>query len=228
MLTGIPVEGAAVARQRSVGTIAADAVHEHLRNAILSAEYRPNHRLVEQELSEQLNVSRTPVREALLRLKQEGLVVQQKGWVVRDHAPHEIIELLEARAEFESAAARLAAGRITPEALEKLLGLIGQMEHTEARIEVNQLNDQFHALITRAAQNHVLMDAARSTMINYWNFNSPIVFTEEDIRRVNDQHRSLYTALANGDGDEAGAIARAHVLATADIITRALRLGPRG
>lgn len=214
--------------RRSTGTIAADAVHEHLRNAILSAEYRPNHRLVEQDLSAQLNVSRTPVREALLRLKQEGLVVQQKGWVVRDHAPHEIIELLEARAEFESAAARLAAGRITAETLERLLALIEQMERTDARIEVNQLNDEFHSLITEAARNHVLADAARSTMINYWNFNSPVVFTEEDIRRVNDEHRALYAALAGGDGDAAGAIARTHVHGTADIITHALRLGPRG
>ena len=92
-----------MAKQGPAGTIAADAVHEHLRKAILSAEYRPNYRLVEQDLSAQLNVSRTPVREALLRLKQEGLVVQRKGWIVRDHAPHEIIELLEARAEFDGA-----------------------------------------------------------------------------------------------------------------------------
>ena len=219
-----------MAKQGPAGTIAADAVHEHLRKAILSAEYRPNYRLVEQDLSAQLNVSRTPVREALLRLKQEGLVVQRKGWIVRDHAPHEIIELLEARAEFESAAARLAARRITEDSLAQLLHLIERMEHTSsaARIEVNQLNDEFHSLITASAQNHVISDAARSTMINYWNFNSPVVFTEEDIRRVNDEHRALYAALAGGDGDAAGAIARTHVHGTADIITHALRLGPRG
>lgn len=213
--------------KRSTQTIAADAVHEHLRNAILSAEYRPNHRLVEQELSAQLNVSRTPVREALLRLKQEGLVAQQKGWVVRDHAPDEIVELLEARVELESSAARLAAGRITPETLDQLMDLIERMEHTESRVEVNQLNDEFHSLITQAARNHVLTDAARSTMINYWNFNAPIVFTEADIRRVNDEHRALHRALATGDAEGACVIARSHVQKTADIITRALRLDPR-
>ncbi|MFT3833818.1 MAG: GntR family transcriptional regulator [Micropruina sp.] len=216
-----------MATQRSTQTIAADAVHEHLRNAILSAEYRPNHRLVEQELSTQLKVSRTPVREALLRLKQEGLVVQQKGWVVRDHAPHEIVELLEARVELEAAAARLAAGRISPETLATLLELIERMEHTEARVEVNQLNDEFHSLITRSAGNHVLADAARSTMINYWNFNAPVVFTEKDIRTVNEEHRALHAALAAGDGEAAGVIARTHIQRTADIITRALRLDPR-
>ncbi|MFT4296690.1 MAG: GntR family transcriptional regulator [Micropruina sp.] len=216
-----------MAHERSTPPIAADAVHEHLRNAILSAEYRPNHRLVEQELSTQLNVSRTPVREALLRLKQEGLVVQHKGWVVRDHAPHEIVELLEARVELEASAARLAAGRITPETLEELLDLMDRMEHTAARAEVNQLNDEFHALITQSAKNHVLADAARSTMINYWNFNAPIVFTEADISLVNEEHRALHAALAAGDGEAAAAIARTHVGRTADIITRALRLDPR-
>ena len=213
--------------KRSTQTIAADAVHEHLRNAILSAEYRPNHRLVEQELSTQLNVSRTPVREALLRLKQEGLVAQQKGWVVRDHAPDEIVELLEARVELESSAARLAAGRITPDTLHKLLELMEQMEHTDSRADVNQMNDEFHLLITESSQNHVLADAARNTMINYWNFNAPIVFTEADIRLVNDEHRALHAALAAGDGEAAGAIARTHVQRTADIITRALRLDAR-
>ncbi|MFT4218503.1 MAG: GntR family transcriptional regulator [Micropruina sp.] len=216
-----------MARRGSTQTIAADAVHEHLRNAILSAAYRPNHRLVEQELSTQLNVSRTPVREALLRLKQEGLVVQRKGWVVRDHAPHEIVELLEARVELESSAARLAAGRITPETLEQLLELMEQMERTEARAEVNQMNDQFHLLITESSENHVLTDATRSTMINYWNFNAPIVFTEADIRLVNEEHRALHAALAAGDGEAAGAVARTHVQRTADIITRALRLDSR-
>ena len=216
-----------MAKPRSTQTIAADAVHEHLRNAILSAEYRPNHRLVEQELSDQLHVSRTPVREALLRLKQEGLVVQQKGWVVRDHAPHEIVELLEARVEFEASAARLAATRITADTLATLLGLMEQMEHTDSRAEVNQLNDQFHLLITQSSHNHVLTDAARGTMINYWNFNAPIVFTEADIRLVNDEHRALHAALAAGDGEAAAAIARTHVQRTADIITRALRLDAR-
>ena len=144
--------------------------------------------------------------------------------MVRDHAPHEIVELLEARVEFESSAARLAAARITSETLTKLLELMERMEHTESRAEVNQMNDEFHLLITQSSQNHVLTDAARGTMINYWNFNAPIVFTEADIRLVNDEHRALHAALAAGDGGAAAAVARTHVQRTADIITRALRL----
>lgn len=211
------------------GTIAADAVHQQLRDAILSAQYRPNQRLVEQDLSQQLKVSRTPVREALLRLKQEGLVVQQKGWIVRDHAPHEIIELLEARAELESATARLAALRIDPETLQQLAGLIEQMEQPGLpQSKINELNDEFHDLITKAGGNHVLFDAARSTKINYWNFNTPVIFTEDDERQVNEEHRALYTALQNGDAETAASIARDHVHRTTKIIAHALRLDPRG
>jgi DNA-binding GntR family transcriptional regulator len=218
-----------VSRERSSATVAADVVHEHVRNAILSAEYRPNHRLTEQELSLQLNVSRTPVREALLRLKQEGLVVQRKGWIVRDHAPHEILELLEARAELEAVTARLAARRIKPEVLQRLAALIDQMEKPGlARSEVNLLNDEFHALITESGDNHVLSDAARGTKINYWNFNTPIIWTDEDFRMVNEDHRALHAALEARDPDSAEAIARRHVERTAAIIARALKLDSRG
>ena len=64
-----------------------DGVYARLREAIVSAELRPNGRLVESELAVRLDVSRTPVREALLRLEQEGFVRRERGWVVRENEP---------------------------------------------------------------------------------------------------------------------------------------------
>lgn len=217
-----------MSREASTVTVAADRVHDHLRRAILSAEYRPNQRLVEQDLSVQLNVSRTPVREALLRLKQEGLVVQQKGWLVRDRAPEEILELLEARAELEAVAARLAARRIDPETLASLEDLAERMEQPDLpRAQLNEWNDQFHDLITNASGNHVLIEASRGTRINYWKFSMPILFTTADLDHVNEEHRALMAALRDGDGDVAEAVARAHVARTGAIIGRAMGVVPR-
>lgn len=62
----------------------ADAVYEQLRGAISRADLPPNQRLVEGEIAGRLQVSRTPVREALVRLEQEGLVVRDHGWIVKD------------------------------------------------------------------------------------------------------------------------------------------------
>lgn len=215
-----------VGRTRKVDpSVMADAVHERIRDAILSAELRPNHRLVEEELAAELDVSRTPVREALLRLRQEGLVVQHRGWVVRDHAPSEILEIIEARASVESAAAYLAAKRIDEATLAELEDLATEMEAPGlSRIKINELNNRFHELVTNASGNSQLIQFARRTRINYWNFNQPVTFTPDDDHIVNTQHRELLEALRTGDGDTALRITRAHIEMTATIIATALGL----
>lgn len=205
--------------------IVADVVHERLRDAIFSAELRPNHRLVEEELAAALKVSRTPVREALLRLRQEGLVIQNKGWVVKDHTPREILEFIEARGGIEAAAARLAATRITSEELTELERLANEMEDPGAsRQTINQLNNEFHQLITDAGRNNILMQFAKRTKINYWNFNTPVVFTPADDAIVNSEHRQLIEALRAGDEDLCEKTVREHIAHTARIIATALGL----
>ena len=208
-----PKRRLAVARNGGGGDNTADQVHEQIRDGILSGEYRPNQRLVEEELARNLQVSRTPVREALLRLQQQGLVHRDRGW--------------QARAEVESSAARLAASRISRDEVTRLEELIVSMERETNRRLINALNDEFHSVITQAARNHVLADLARATRINYWNFASPILFTQAQDEVVNSEHRQLAVALAGGDADLAASIARAHVSHTADIIAEALGLERR-
>lgn len=202
---------------------AADGAHARLRDAILSGALRPNLRLVETDLAAELGMSRTPVREALLRLRQEGLVSQDRGWVVRDHDPAEVLEYFEARAAVESAAACLAAQRIDPDSLAALHSLVEQMEDPElSRREINALNSTFHTTITAASGNSVLTGFARNTAINYWTFATPVVFTEADDQRVNAEHRALVSALESGDSARASQVAHDHVAATTAIIARAL------
>lgn len=203
----------------------ASSVHERLRDAILSAEFRPNHRLVEEELAASLEVSRTPIREALLRLQQEGLVVRSHGWVVRDHAPEEIMQIIEAREQIEAAAAGLAATRISMERLRELETLADEMEAPGiSRQEVNALNQRFHSIVTDAAENFLLSQFSRRTLINYWNFNVPVVFSPEDNDLDNRQHRQLIASLMARDSASSASIARAHVHHTAVILAGALGL----
>ncbi|MFT4050637.1 MAG: GntR family transcriptional regulator [Microbacterium sp.] len=206
----------------------ADIVHTRLRDAILSGKFRPNQRLVEVDLAEELGVSRTPVREALLRLRHDGLVGQRKGWIVRDLDSSEVLEYLEARAALESVTAGLAAQRITREQLAQLRDLVTQMEAPGLnRREINALNSRFHALIASAGGNKVLEAFAHNTDINYWTFSTPIVFTEAEDRRVNLDHSKLIDALEAGEADLAARLAREHVDATASVIARSLGLASR-
>ena len=207
---------------------AAEATHTALRDSILSGELRPRERLVEVELAERLGVSRTPVREALLRLRQAGLVRQKNGWFVRDLDPAEVLEFLEARAALESATAGFAAARRADDVIPRLRELLVQMEDPEvSRFELNRLNSRFHAIITAASGNGVLTSFAHDTDINYWNFTTPVVFTEADDRQDAADHRALVDALERRDHEAAARIALDHVHRTAAILARSLGLQTR-
>jgi GntR family transcriptional regulator, rspAB operon transcriptional repressor len=214
---------------KSDAGVIADVVHERLRAAILSAELRPNRRLVEEEIAAWLQVSRTPVREALLRLKQEGLVTRDRGWIVRDHDPSDIRELLEARIAVEGYASRLAAGRAQAKDVRALRDLAQEMETPGiSRPDINSLNDRFHDVVVAAAGNSVLADFHRRTRLNYWNLGVPVVFTPSHDQQDNKQHRALITAIAQHDGDRAEEVARQHVELTLHIVLDALGLTAPG
>jgi DNA-binding GntR family transcriptional regulator len=205
------------------------SIYDKLREAIISAELRPNRRLVEAELAEWLGVSRTPIREALLRLKQDGLVTRDRGWIVRDIDPTEIRQFLESRVPVESYATRLAAGNMSREQINHLMKLIKEMETPGvSRVDYNALNDQFHDAIIEASGNALLQEFHAKTRINYWNLSVPVVFSVENDKSVNLQHREIVKALKVGDADAAEHIARVHVCQTRDIVLEALNEAANG
>lgn len=210
-------------KSRDSSRVIADMVYTRLREAILSAELRPNRRLVEDELAEWLHVSRTPVREALLRLEQERLVERNRGWIVRENNPSEIRARLECRLAIEGYAARLAADRRTDADLAELERLADLMEQSGiTRLEFNRLNDRFHKVLTEAAANPTLVNLHAQTKINYWDLSVPVVFSAEVDRQVHEHHRGLIAALQARDGDAAEQLARAHVQITLDIVLAAI------
>ncbi|MEM7190842.1 MAG: GntR family transcriptional regulator, partial [Pseudomonadota bacterium] len=91
----------------------ADEVYHQLIDAILSGEIGPDDRLVQERLAAEMEISRTPVREALLRLEQEGMLVTSArgGFVLYRMTEGEIRELYQARAAVESQAARILASQ---------------------------------------------------------------------------------------------------------------------
>src|SRR4051812_11951844 len=96
----------------------ATEVYEQLRRAIVEGSIRPNERLIEADLAERLEVSRTPIRESMMRLAGDGLIVaHRRGWIVREHSQDEIREVYEIRAALEGFAAGLAAQRASDEEL---------------------------------------------------------------------------------------------------------------
>jgi DNA-binding GntR family transcriptional regulator len=138
-----------------------DSTADALRERILAGGFAPAERLVEVEIARQLGISRGPVREALARLREEGLVrdVARRGWFVEELTPDDLRELYELRSALEARAARLIIQRGDDAALDTLAGLVDELRDAAARGDREafaQLDLDFHESIARLSGNRRL------------------------------------------------------------------------
>lgn len=212
------------AKRTGTALLAAD-VHRALRGKIVSLEYRPGTRLVEDDISRDVGVGRTPVREALLRLEGEGLVSRQRrGWIIEATNPANARFIFEARLSVESYATRVAAERGDAKSLGRLRELVARMDDLDAisRSELNRLDRSFHETIVAMSGNPLFIEMHERTQFHYWNLRLPVLFNKEQTLASNDQHKAILTALDAGDGETAERLAREHIETTFAIVRNAL------
>jgi DNA-binding GntR family transcriptional regulator len=186
---------------------------------------KPGSRLVEDEISREIGVGRTPVREALLRLEGEGLVSRQRrGWIIEAADPANARFIFEARISVESYATRVAAERGSAEAVARLDELVGRMDELDAisRAELNRLDRSFHETIVAMSGNPLFVEMHERTQFHYWNLRLPVLFNKEQTLRANEQHKGIVAAIAARDGEKAERLAREHIETTYGIVRQAL------
>lgn len=211
--------------KRSGTDLIATDVHHKLRTKILTLEFKPGARLVEDEISAMLEAGRTPVREALLRLQGEGLVSRERGWVVEASDPASFHTIFESRIAIEGYATRLAAERASIAALDELQQLVDEMDRGEElpRGEINRLNQTFHRNIVALSGNAFFVELHERTQFRYWNLRLPVIFMKDQLGRSAEQHKAILAAMKNRDGDLAERVTREHIQTTMDIVADALR-----
>lgn len=215
---------------------AADRAYEALLERILSGDYPPGVRLVEEQLAHDLHTSRTPVREALRRLGAEGTIEWEpnRGAVVPTLRPSDIFDVYEIRVLLEGLAARRAAERIPAGEVRRLDGLCSQMESfvsgtceaTRVLPGVSRTNLEFHRGIFHAADSpriaSVLASIFRiSEMTHVFAHYSPA-----ELLRSFSHHRELVAALAAGDGAWAESTMHSHIRAAQATVQRELSGAP--
>jgi DNA-binding GntR family transcriptional regulator len=215
---GARAEEPAVKRRRpraGSGESLGDQAYEHIRAAILQGKYRPNQRLPEDEVAARLNSSRTPVRVALMRLVDQGLVVRERqGWVVREHTPDEIREIYEVRCALEAMATGLAAVRASEEQLDRIAAFYdGPMADfvQRPRAELGRMNRDFHEAIVRASGNGRLLDEWLRNRDFGITYNMAVLFTPDEVITCVAGHQRIVEALTNRDREGAERQARIHV-----------------
>jgi DNA-binding GntR family transcriptional regulator len=205
-----------------------DGIYERLRSAIVTGQVRPNERLIEVELAQQLEVSRTPIREGLLRLAAEGLVISRRhGWVVREHTRNEIRSIYETRAALEGYCARLAAERATDAELKAIASLhrdnTAGLTVAARRNTLVDINEEFHDAIVHAAQNERLAELIRMNRTYYFNYRIAELYSDEEAESALAGHDAIVRALLDRDADCAERETRRHIDMALDVILAKVR-----
>lgn len=203
-----------------------DYVFNKLRSAILRDQLPAGTRLVELELSKELGVSRTPVREAVRMLQEEGLVVitPRKGAQVSRITSKDMQEVLEIRASLENLAVELACGRITPDelaALRECCESFSQAVRSDADIsEIAEKDVAFHDVILRASHNArliQLLDNFHEQMYRYRLEHIKDIASRQELVR---EHEEILDAISGRDQDRAIHLMSAHIEHQAVIVLR--------
>lgn len=191
-------------------------VYNRIRNDILNGVYEPGESLVELKLSEELGVSRTPVREALRQLELEGLVqsVPNKGATVRGVTEQDIQDIYTIRMLIEGLAARWAAEKITPEELEELKEAVDLEEFYTTKSNYGNLlrfDTRFHDIIFEASKSKPLMYTL-STFHRYVQKARRVSMSSpERAAEVLQEHKAILQAIIDRDADRAEKLMTEHV-----------------
>ncbi len=199
------------------------SITEWLRCSILAGQFQPGERLYEVNLSDTLQVSRTPIRAALQSLAGEGLLdhIPNRGYYVRGFSIEEIVQAYEIRATLEGLAAKRAAQLgLGPEEraiIEKALRdgdeLLQKGELSPAdRSTYGEINTAFHSAVHNAGQSRMLRDMLRITQqVAPSSHRNVIAFEHQDVRRRHDDHHRIYETILERDGGRAELLMRDHV-----------------
>lgn len=187
-----------------------------LRRMIMHGEFGDGERLVEERLAERLGLSRTPVREALHRLEQEGLLLKRPrgGYEVRPLTPGEVEDALGVRGVLEAYAGELAARRIPPKLLKEMERNLENFEEALARSDEKrlvELNTRFHELLYQAADSKLLYRLLSELQDEVERISHLIISNMAAGQWSTADHRELLEALRVGDAKRARRAAQDHV-----------------
>jgi DNA-binding GntR family transcriptional regulator len=193
-----------------------DELRDELEEEILTGLLRPGRRLEEAHLADRFGVSRTPIREALLQLAANGLVEfrPRRGAIVVEIGPRQLMEMFDVMAELESMCARLAARRVTDQALERIAAAHDDCVRAAAEKDINEYydaNEVFHVRIRQASQNEFLMEQATNLQKRLKPYRRMQLRARDRVRASLEEHQRVVDAIAAGDAERAGAEMRDHV-----------------
>lgn len=205
-----------------------DIIFEKLQQAIFSGKFKSGERITEKEITEELKVSRTPVREALYRLASTGLIkiIPHRGFLISKWSSKEIKDVIELRIALEVFAVKLAIQRILPNEINELKILVAKMEKAVKRkdmMKASHLNSLFHDKIILASKNKELFEVMEPIKNKIHHFRIISIFTPNRLEGSFKEHKAIFNALKNKDDESAQRLMAKHIQKVGSIIEKKLK-----
>lgn len=193
-----------------------DVVFNTLRQAILRGKLKPGERLMEIQLANKLGVSRTPVREALHKLEQEGLVLTtpRKGAEVADISAKSLQDVLEVRQALEALAIQLACDKMTEEQIRELEQAAQNFRDILDSDDVTQIAEAdvaFHDVIAIATDNQRLIQLLNNLREQMYRFRVEHLKNKAYHPQLLEEHKEMIEYIRERRKDEATKVIRQHV-----------------
>lgn len=202
----------------------ADRVFEKLENDILTGKYKYGEIITETRLSEELGVSRTPIREAIRELEQEKIIRETgKGMMVIGITKENLSDIYEIRLRIEGLAAKKAAQNISEDEVKRLLEILELQEFYTSKKDSDHIKDtdsDFHNMIYDCCKSEILKDTLLPLHRKIKKFRKASVESGNRAAEAAGEHRKIFEAISSHDGDLAEKLMTEHIKNARDNILK--------
>lgn len=200
-----------------------DQTYDIIKNMIILREIEPGKKINEEHIAKEIQVSRTPIREALCRLENEGIVkiIPRRGAFVSDLTETNVREILLIREVLEGLVVRLAVENMDEETLEKLRKALEKVstlpEKDRDLINYTRSEVDFHAILLSASNNQMLKNMMEIVNAHLQIIRLRTVVIPERAQKTVKEHQQIFKAIENGDATSAEELMRKHVQSVREV-----------
>lgn len=205
-----------------------DVVFNTLREAILRGDLVPGERLMELQLAAKLGVSRTPIREAIRMLEQEGLAITipRKGAIVAGMTEKDMQDVLEIREALEELSVQVACDKITDEEIAELHKNMKNFEHSLKSGDLKkmaQADVEFHDVIYRATDNPKLINMLNNLREQMYRYRVEYLKNPQNHEQLLQEHEAIYKGIVEKDKSAVTEMIRKHISNQVAVVKHMIR-----
>ena len=205
-----------------------DVVFNTLREAILRGDLVPGERLMELQLAAKLGVSRTPIREAIRMLEQEGLAITipRKGAIVAGMTEKDMQDVLEIREALEELSVQVACDKITEEEVARLRENMENFEDSLKSGDLKRMAEadvEFHDVIYQATDNLKLINMLNNLREQMYRYRVEYLKNPSNHEQLLREHEAIYRGIMEKDKDAVTEMIRKHIRNQVDVVKNIIR-----